>query len=384
MNCAIRTTHPSKAGGFTGLLLFGVSMATLMMFPSFRAAAATLGALLPVPTSTMPSNGDNNPYGIVIVNGSPGGLLKNADNLVSNFNATIDGTSVMGTGTTIVDIRNGVQESPPFYTAPATFKGVDLAFGQLGTLFIIGNVPVSGTKAGAGALTVLNSSGTVLTRLADPKDNFIDGPWGLAINSISSTSAQLFVSNLINGTVWRLDVTVGGMTGISAPTSETRVGAGYSKAVDFPSSANGPAGLAFDSAHDILYVASEQDNKIFEIKDASTITTNQSTPGIVVYADEDHLHGPTGLIYISQNGHLLTANDDGINMNSAEPSEIVEFVPEAPTGEFVTQYSVDPLNGGSFGVARLVGGTDNLRSILGYVDDNTVTYSFLSLYFGTP
>lgn len=387
MSAAIRTKfaakHPSRAGGSTGLLLFGVSIAALLMFFSFRAAAAALGPLLPVPVSTMPSNGDNNPYGVVLVAGSPGGpggLLETGDNLVSNFNATISGTSVMGTGRTIVDIRTGAQLKPPFYTAPMVFKGVDLAFAQLGGLFIIGNVPVTGSTAGPGALTVLNSHGTVLTRLSDPKDEFIDGPWGLAINSTSSTTAQLFVSNLENGTVWRLDVTVGGMTGVTL-TSETRVGEGYTSVVDFPSSANGPAGLAFDSAHDILYVASEQDNEIFAIDDASTITTNQTSPGTVVYKDDTHLHGPTGLVFVAGNGHLLTANDDGVNVNPADPSEIVEFVPEAPDGKFVTQYSVDPANGGSFGVALQIEGTDDLRALLGYVDDNTVTFSALSLYF---
>ena len=119
--------------------------------------------------------------------------------------------------------------------------------------------------------------------------------------------------------MWRLDVTVGGMTGVTL-TSETRVGEGYTSVVDFPSSANGPAGLAFDSAHDILYVASEQDNEIFAIDDASTITTNQTSPGTVVYKDDTHLHGPTGLVFVAGNGHLLTANDDGVNgVNPAGP-----------------------------------------------------------------
>ena len=175
----------------------------------------------------------------------------------------------------------------------------------------------------------------------------------MAINVLSSTTVQLFVSNLLNGTVWRLDATVGGLTGLTL-TSETRIGAGYSKSVMFPASANGPAGLAYDRTHDILYVASEVDNEIFAIAHAGHISSNQSGPGIVVYRDNIHLHGPTGLLLFSRNGHLLTANDDGINVDPAQPSEIVEFIPAAPNGRFVTQYSVDPANGGAFGIGLLI------------------------------
>jgi hypothetical protein len=365
-----------KAAGHTRLLLLGLATVALMLLPSIPVASAA-SALLPVPISTVPSNGDVNPYGVVLVAGNPGGKLLFADNLISNFN---NSGNVMGTGRTIVDIRTGAQISPPFYTAPPAFKGLDLAFAQLGNLFLIGNVPVNGSSAGPGALTVLNSFGTVLTRLADPKAAFIDGPWGLAVNSVSSTMAQLFVSNLLNGTVWRLDVTVGGMTGITL-TSETRVGAGYLTAVSFPASANGPAGLAYDSAHDILYVASEVDNEIFAIAHAGHITANQTSPGTVVYRDAAHLHGPTGLVLFTGNGHLLTANDDGVNVDPAQPSEIVEFVPAAPNGTFVTQYSVDPANGGAFGLAIQTLGVNNLRHRLGYVDDNIPAFAVLSLYF---
>jgi DNA-binding beta-propeller fold protein YncE len=376
---SMRTTLTSqmlrKAGRSVAAFLLGIAVTALAVLPSPGEASAAPPALLPVPFSTVPSNGDLNPYGVVLVTGTPGGIVNLSDNLISNFN---NKANVMGTGTTIVDIRDGKQLSPPFYTAMPAFKGLSLAFAQLGKFFLIGNVPVSGTKVGPGALTVLNSRGMVLTRLADPKAAFIDGPWGLAINAQGST-AQLFVSNLINGTVWRLDAIVGGAAGVTL-TSETRIGAGYLTAVSFPASANGPAGVAYDAAHDILYVASEADNEIFAIANAGKITTNQNSPGVVVYQDDTHLHGPTGLLLLS-NGHLLTANDDGVNVDPAQPSEIVEFIPGAPTGTFVTQYSVDPANGGAFGIGLHVEGVQNLETRLGYVDDNTATYSILSLYF---
>jgi len=50
---------------------------------------------------------------------------------------------------------------------------------------------------------------------------------------------------------------------------------------------------------------------------------------------------------LAPNGHLLVANSDGNNADPNQPSEIVEFT---IGGQFVTQFSVDPNNGGAFGV----------------------------------
>jgi hypothetical protein len=239
------------------------------------------GPLLPVPVSTSPSNGDLNPYGVLFVSSNPGGTLKSGDILVSNFN---NSSNVMGTGTTIVDIRKGAQQATPFYTAATTADGLDLALGQVGKFIVVGNVPVVGSTPGPGALTVLNSSGAVVNSLSGA---FINGPWGLAITQ-KGNQATLYVSNLIDGTVWRLQATVSNKTGITL-TSETQISGGYLPAVSFPASANGPAGLAYDSKHDILYVASEVDNEIFSILNASKLTTT-TTVGTVVYSDTTHLH----------------------------------------------------------------------------------------------
>jgi hypothetical protein len=347
--------------------VFAAALAGPILLAAGGVGFAASGPLLPVPISTSPSNGDLNPYGVLFVSNNPGGKLKSGDILVSNFN---NSSNVMGTGTTIVDIRKGAQQATPFYTAATTADGLDLALGQVGKFIVVGNVPVVGSTPGPGSLTVLNSSGAVVNSLSGAS---INGPWGLAITQ-KGNQATLYVSNLIDGTVWRLQATVSNKTGI-ALTSETQISGGYLTAVSFPASANGPAGLAYDSRHDILYVASEVDNEIFSILNASKLTTT-TTPGTVVYSDTTHLHGPTGLLLLA-NGDLLTANDDGINVNPALPSEVVEFFPSAPTGTFVTQYSVDPANGGAFGIGIARNGP---QTLLGYVDDNTATLSVLSLF----
>ena len=60
-------------------------------------------------------------------------------------------------------------------------------------------------------------------------------------------------------------------------------------------------------------------------------------------------------------------NSDGSNVDPAQPSEIAEFT---PSGAFVTQFSVDPNPGGSFGIGLLqVDGGIAFAA----VDDNAAT-----------
>ena len=66
---------------------------------------------LSVIASTVPGNGDVNPYGVAVV-GRSVGRLHEGNVLVSNFNAA---SNLQGTGTTIVQISPGGSErrSPP-------------------------------------------------------------------------------------------------------------------------------------------------------------------------------------------------------------------------------------------------------------------------------
>ena len=70
---------------------------------------------------------------------------------------------------------------------------------------------------------------------------------------------------------------------------------------------------------------------------------------------------------MAPNGHLLVSNNDGINPDPNQPSEIVEFTID---GRFVKQLSVDPNPGGAFGLA--VRSTED-KAIFAAVDDNTST-----------
>jgi hypothetical protein len=126
-----------------------------------------------------------------------------------------------------------------------------------------------------------------------------------------------------------------------------------------------PTGLVYDSAHQLLYVASTGDNAVFAIPDAGSRTTDGGQ-GFIVYEDETHLHGALGLA-AAPNGHLLVTNNDTVNSDVKQPSEIVEFTKE---GEFVKEIPIDPAQGGSFGLAV---NTMEDQAIFAAVDDVTAS-----------
>jgi len=129
----------------------------------------------------------------------------------------------------------------------------------------------------------------------------------------------------------------------------------------------GPTGLAYDPDHHTLYVASTADNKIFAIGDADDRNSSAGT-GFLVFQDQNHLHGPLGLV-LAPNGNLITANGDAVNPGGT-PNELVEFTPQ---GRLVAEYQMDAgAPGGAFGIASIVSqGSIRFAS----VDDdlNTVT-----------
>ena len=76
-----------------------------------------LSTTTPVTASTIPANGDLNPYGVAFVpeGFARGGVLKPGDLLVSNLNAS---SNLQGSGTTIVRITPDGQTSTFFQGNP--------------------------------------------------------------------------------------------------------------------------------------------------------------------------------------------------------------------------------------------------------------------------
>jgi DNA-binding beta-propeller fold protein YncE len=309
-------------------------------------------------SSTIPMNGDLNPYGIAFVpDGFPrGGAISPGDVLVSNFNAS---NNLQGTGTTIVKLTpNGVVvpsvsggsngNAVTFFQSPQA--GLTTALGVLrGGFVIVGNVPTTdGTRntISTGTLQVIDRTGKLVEKLTDL--NFFDSPWDLTINDQGS-QAQIFVSNVLSGTVSRLDVAV--TTTNVKVEHKTMIAMGYTHRFNQAALVLGPTGLAFDPSSNTLYVASTADNAIFAVPDAGTATF-PVTKGTPVFSDP-HLRGPLGLAF-APNGHLITTNGDAVRGNPAHPSGIVEFT---KTGTLIADSNIDAGQGAAFGLATILSGS---------------------------
>jgi hypothetical protein len=285
--------------------------------------------------STVPADGDVNPYGIALVPASDG-LLSAGDVLVSNFN---NKSNVQGTGTTIVEVSPAgktrlfadVAKLPTGMTCPGGV-GLTTALGILpGGWVVVGSLPTSAGGAlpsanPAGCLIVLNNRGTVVETISNAN---IVGPWDLAVKS-DANSAELFVANALGGntstnhgipvtgncTVVRLDLSLSA----SAPpalTGSTVIGS------DFPWRANkaalvlAPTGLAL-GPNGTLYVADTLTNTISAIPQALTRTSAiTATAGTVTQGGA--LNAPLGMT-LAPNGDLIVVNGNNGNAVEITPS----------------------------------------------------------------
>jgi hypothetical protein len=296
----------------------------------------------------VPSNKDVNPYGVVFVPSSfpSGGKISAGDVLVSNFN---NSSNLQGTGTTIVDVGQGNQVTQ-FYQDSA-HTGLSTALGVLQAGYVVvGYVPSTDGKsdtAKAGGLLFLDKNGTMVANLTDP--NLLDGPWDLTINDQGS-QALIFVSNVLNGTVTRINVSFPSPGTLS--TTMTQIASGYTFHGDPNAFEIGPTGLAYSAATHTLYVASTGDNQVYAVPSADTVGTQTGT-GSVVYKDKAHLHGPLGLSF-APDGNLIASQGDAVNPSKRQTSELVEFNLK---GKFVGQFSLSKMAGGAFGVASAPDGS---------------------------
>jgi hypothetical protein len=310
-------------------------------------AVAEEDAFLPlaINSSTIPANGDLNPYGVAFVpSGFPGGgKIASGDVLVSNFN---NSANLQGIGTSIVQLNPSGPIAAPgsaatFFTSE--LPGLSTALGVLrGGFVIVGNVPTKdGTSQtiSAGALQVIDRHGKSIRAWTDRV--LLDGPWDLTIDDHGST-AHIFVSNVLNGTVVRLDVAV--TADDVQLQKKTLIANGYKHAPNAAALVLGPTGLAFDADTGTLYVASTADNAIYAVSNAAH-RSGATAKGDRIFSDP-HLRGPLALRF-APNGNLLTANGDAVNADVLHPSEIVEFT---RSGQFIREYNVDVSEGGAFGI----------------------------------
>jgi hypothetical protein len=365
---SIRVVPQSKM--HSGKLFVVAGAIFLLSMVSVTAQAGDDSSIfLPAPVhavSTVPANGDGNPYGVAFV--PPGfpnaGGVNPGDILVSNFNNAQNSTNtgnLQGSGTTIVRIPvNGTQSTFFQGTAPL---GLTTALNVLRKGFVlVGNFPSPDgmcQDASPGSILVIDSSGNQLTGQTISDPSFINGPWDSALFD-EGNKAKFFVANALSGTVVRLDLSVSS-SGVTVD-SKTQIASGYTFQCDSTTFVDAPTGLVYDADKDVLYVASTADNAVFEVRDAGD-TNHDHGRGRIIYQDNKHLHGPLGMA-MAPNGHLIVSNNDVINPDPKHPSEYTEFT---VSGDFVKQISVDPSPGGAFGLAVMTRGD---VSYLAAVDDN--------------
>ncbi|HYB27227.1 MAG TPA: hypothetical protein VEF89_11480 [Solirubrobacteraceae bacterium] len=324
--------------------------------------------------STVPPNGDLNPYGLAIIPSSAGAL--HAGNLlVSNFNAK---SNNQGTGTTIVELtssgtRTVFADIKASSLPGACPGGVGLTTALSivpGNYVVVGSLPTTnGQSATAqyGCLIVLNDKGHPVSTIAGAN---IQGPWDMtAVTHGSATS--LFVSNVLNGgpkegirtidnsTVVRINITSGADR---APKviSEQVVVEGIPWRDDKTALAIGPTGVAVDGSG-TLYVADTLRSAILAVPQALTRATAVDDDSVTLTHGGD-LKQPLGLA-LAPNGDILTTNALNGDIVETSPSgkQLLTRLADAKTGA-----------GSLFGLAPAPGGTG-----VYYVDDGANTLRIL-------
>jgi hypothetical protein len=312
-------------------------------------------------TSSVPDNGDQNPYALVVAPVSAGTIAKD-DLLIDNFN---DKNNLQGLGTTIVDYNPSTEKLTVFAQLDRHLAGCPGGVGLTTAMtmlksgwVIVGSLPSNdGTTAtkGQGCLIVINASGQVAGTITSPN---INGPWGNMAVIDNGSTATLFVSNtgfgvgaskgdespVVNqATVLRLDLAIADGK-MPAVAKETVIGNGFSEQADKGVFIIGPTGLALGQGG-VLYVSDAINNRIVAIPDAATRSDSAGTGTEVTKGGL--MKRPLALA-TAPNGHLLATN--GLN------GQVVEIDPVAGKQIYARWIDADkaqqpPGSGDLFGIA---------------------------------
>ena len=363
--CALVPDTPNRARAAAGAALLTIAMGGAAIAQQPRGFLETVKRHVTL-TSTVPENGDQNPYAIVVAPAAAGKIQKD-DVLIDNFNNI---SNLQGLGTTIVDYSPASKQTTLFAALPRQLPqcpggvGLTTAMTMLKSGWIVvGSAPSNdGTTRtrGDGCLLLLDPNGQLVDTWTGPD---INDPWGNMAVIDNGTTATLFVSmvgfgipapsvrdpdtgfpvTLHKATVLRIDLTIppGKPPAIK---SKTVIGDGFAHRADRSSYLIGPTGLAI-APDGVLYVSDALENRIVAIPDAAARTTSAGTGEEITRGGL--LNRPLSLI-IAPNGHLLSCN--GLN------GQVVEIDPIARKQIYAqwidaNQAQSPPGNGNLFGMA---------------------------------
>jgi hypothetical protein len=354
----------------------GWMILALALYGGTRAAAGVsppsfLNSLRDLPSvsvSTVPVNtpeaGDQNPYGVAVVP-IDSCKLKRGHILVSNFN---NASNLQGTGSTIVDVDPITQTQSVFFDSAGTQIGLTTALVALRAGFVVVGaaplVPTSTPTVGPGALLFLDSNGHVVQTLTDSA--LLLGPWDMTVNETDVDRPKLFVSNVLAGTVVRINVHV--HDGQITIDSITRIGSGFAFSTNPAALVIGPTGLAWDGERDELFIADTGNNRIAELDHVSRADHDLGS-GDTVFSGAP-LQGPLGLL-LTPGRHLVAVNGDAVL--SGTPFNLAVEISRG--GQLIATRQLDSGTPGAlFGIALTV---FEREVSLVFVDDNDVTVKIL-------
>jgi len=354
--------------GAAGLLAITAGSASAGGFPAFVGPLHRTSVI----ASTVPGNGDVNPYGVAVIPRSTGDLFR-GNVLVSNFN---NKANVQGTGTTIVEVTPSGHQwvfAKINRNLPSCPGGVGLTTALTALRsgwVIVGSLPTKkGAISGPGCLIVLDQWGHVRETFTG---GGINGPWDMGSLDLGN-QAVLFVTNVLNGTVaangklafggtvLRLVIKIPSF-GLPFIWFDTTIGSGFPERLDPAALVIGPTGVGL-GANGVLYVADTLNNRIAAIPNAVFRAFSAGT-GFTVTRGR-HLVGELGLV-IAPNGNVLTVNGGNGNLVEVTPSGAQIAVRRLDSS------GSPPGAGALFGLAVVPG-----HDAVYYVDDATNTLNLL-------
>ncbi len=310
-------------------------------------------------TSTVPDNGDQNPYALVVAP-VDAGSVKKGDVLVGDFN---NGKNFQGAGSSIIAYRPSTGAMTLFASLQPTLPGCPGGVGLSTAMtmlksgwVVIGSAPsTDGTTKtlGQGCLIVLDSNGKAAGTITGPE---INDPWGNMAVIDNGDSAKLFVSNVGFGigtsgdptvhnkaTVLRLDLTIPAGKP-PAVVAKTIIADGLPAQADPSVFLIGPTGLALGAKGE-LYVSDAIGNRVIAVPDAATRTTSAGTGREI--SKGGFLNRPLALA-MAPNGNLLAINGLDGYVVEIDPASGKQLAKSLIDGD---EAQTPPGSGDLFGIA---------------------------------
>jgi hypothetical protein len=309
-----------------------------------------------------PTNGDQNPYGLIYVKSKPfgGGLLQKGDLVICNFN---DKANVQGNGTTLEYMSSAPGSSPKRFIQNAQLKGcASLAINLFDEVYA--------ADSGAKNATGVNAKGKITQTL---KNSLLVEPWGSAY--VPSQTGYppgdgLWVADASSGRIVRINLGTGGKPTYTAVISGFAVNHGK------PGNILGPSGLQYNAKSDTLFVVDGVTNTLVAFQHAYNDLNGANS--IVVGSDGKTFSGPkkkdARLVYaggplsgpisaaLLPNGNLVVGN----TLNKNGKNLMVEI---ATDGKMLAYRNVDKGAAGAlFGIVA-TGSNDDTTKIY-FNDDN--------------